>query len=86
MREVREETGVSGRAWWRRCPASTTPSIEGGVRIHKRVDYFLLAYDGSERDFDPREVVAARWFPWEEALARLSLRQRARGRSAPASA
>ena len=47
--------------------------VEGRVRIHKRVDYYLMAYlDGSERDSDPREVVAARWYPWDEALVQLS--------------
>ena len=56
----------------RRCPASTTAyEVDGRVRIHKRVDYYLMAYvDGSERDSDPREVVAARWFAWDEALPR----------------
>ena len=50
-----------------------TYDVEGRVRIHKRVDYYLMAYlDGSERDCDPREVVAACWYPWDEALARLS--------------
>lgn len=72
VREVREETGVTGRAleelgdidYW---------FVEDGKRIHKRVDFFLLGYvTGSTDDFDPREVSGARWFPWDEALARLS--------------
>jgi 8-oxo-dGTP pyrophosphatase MutT (NUDIX family) len=73
VREVREETGVFARV------VTTLPSIdysydvEGRVRIHKRVDYFLMAYvDGSEQDSDPREVIMARWFVWDEALVQLS--------------
>ena len=73
VREVREETGVSGRVL---APLSGIDYsfVERGVRrISKHVDYFLLAYDsGSEADFDPREVVAAHWFPWAEAIAKLS--------------
>ena len=72
VREVREETGVTGRPleqlgdidYW---------FVEAGKRIHKRVDFFLLAYEsGTTDDYDPREVSGARWFPWNEALARLS--------------
>jgi 8-oxo-dGTP pyrophosphatase MutT (NUDIX family) len=72
VREVFEETGVRGR------PVGSLPSIdywfiEDGRRIHKRVEYFLLAYDaGSAADFDPREVSGARWFPWEEGIAALT--------------
>jgi 8-oxo-dGTP pyrophosphatase MutT (NUDIX family) len=73
VREVREETGVTGSIvaplpgidyWFAEGPAK---------RIRKHVDYFLLAYiSGSERDFDSSEVAAAAWFPGDEALRRLS--------------
>ena len=73
VREVREETGVTGRI------VAPLPGVdywfaEGQAkRIRKHVDYFLLAYvSGSERDFDPKEVTGAGWFPGAEALARLS--------------
>ncbi len=72
VREVREETGVTGR------PVATLPTIdywfvERGRRIHKQVDYFLLVYAaGSTADYDPREVSGARWFPWDEGLAKLT--------------
>ncbi len=73
VREVREETGVTGRVL---APISSIDYsfLERGVRrIRKRVDYFLLAYEsGSEADFDPREVAGASWFPWREAIDRLS--------------
>jgi 8-oxo-dGTP pyrophosphatase MutT (NUDIX family) len=73
VREVGEETGVTGHV------VAPLPGIdywfaEGAhKRIRKHVDYFLLDYvAGSEADFDPREVDAARWFAWDEALARLT--------------
>ncbi len=41
--------------------------------VDKRVDFFLLAYEeGNELDFDPREVYRAAWFPWDEALSRIT--------------
>ena len=73
LREVREETGVLGRVVAPLPSIDYTYDVETRVRIHKRVDYYLMAYlDGSERDCDPREVEAACWYPWQEALTRLS--------------
>ena len=73
VREVREETGVSGAV------VAALPDIEywfverREVRVHKRVHYFLLSYlSGDCADFDRREVSGAAWLPWEEALRRLS--------------
>lgn len=73
IREVREETGVLGVVvaplpgtdyWFAEGPAK---------RIRKHVDFFLLDYlEGEATDFDPREVAGAGWFPWDEALERLS--------------
>lgn len=73
VREVREETGVTGRVvaplhgveYW---------FIERGLhRIHKQVDYFLLDYiSGDNADFDAREVSGAEWFTWDEGIAKLS--------------
>ena len=73
VREVREETGVLARVVTALPSIDYSYDVEGRVRIHKRVDYYLMAYlDGSERDSDPREVIAARWFGWDDALAQLS--------------
>ncbi len=73
VREVREETGVLARVLVSLPSIEYGYDVEGRVRIHKRVDYYLMAYvEGSERDSDPREVIAARWFGWEEALTQLS--------------
>jgi 8-oxo-dGTP pyrophosphatase MutT (NUDIX family) len=73
VREVREETGVTGSIVAPLSGVDYTFLERGKRRIRKHVDYFLLAYEsGSETDFEPREVVAARWFPWPEAIAKLS--------------
>jgi 8-oxo-dGTP pyrophosphatase MutT (NUDIX family) len=73
VREVREETGVTGRV------VAPLPGIEywfvdrGHSRVHKQVDYFLLAYvSGDAADFDAGEVSGAEWFPWSEGIARLT--------------
>jgi 8-oxo-dGTP pyrophosphatase MutT (NUDIX family) len=73
VREVREETGVNGRVVASLSGIDYTFVERGVRRISKHVDYFLLAYEsGSESDFDPREVVAAHWFPWPTAIEKLS--------------
>ncbi len=73
VREVREETGVTGRV------VAALPEVEywyvekGKLRVHKRVDYFLLEYEsGDAADFDAGEVSGADWFSWDEGLAKLS--------------
>jgi 8-oxo-dGTP pyrophosphatase MutT (NUDIX family) len=73
VREVREETGVTGRL------VAPLPGVEywfierGRRRIHKRVDYYLLAYEsGDAADFDADEVAGASWFSWDDGIAKLS--------------
>jgi 8-oxo-dGTP pyrophosphatase MutT (NUDIX family) len=73
VREVKEETGITGRV------VARLPEVEywyvekGKLRVHKRVDYFLLDYqDGDVADFDASEVSGAAWFSWDEGLAKLS--------------
>jgi 8-oxo-dGTP pyrophosphatase MutT (NUDIX family) len=73
VREVREETGVTGRV------VAALPEVEywyvekGKLRVHKRVICFLLAYQsGDAADFDAAEVSGAEWFEWDDGLARLS--------------
>jgi 8-oxo-dGTP pyrophosphatase MutT (NUDIX family) len=73
VREVEEETGVTGRI---RAPL---PGVEYWFvdrrkhRIHKTVDYFLLDYEsGDPANFDPEEVSGAEWLTWEEGLSRLT--------------
>jgi 8-oxo-dGTP pyrophosphatase MutT (NUDIX family) len=73
VREVREETGVTGSI---RAPLSTVDYwfVERDRRrIHKRVDYFLLDYVGGDNaDYDRREVSGAEWLDWDEGLRRLT--------------
>jgi 8-oxo-dGTP pyrophosphatase MutT (NUDIX family) len=73
VREVREETGVTGRI------VDTLPGVEywyvekGPCRVHKTVDYFLLAYvEGDAADFDPEEVSGTGWFSWDAGISRLT--------------
>jgi 8-oxo-dGTP pyrophosphatase MutT (NUDIX family) len=71
LREVREETGMTGelveqlgevRYWYQR----------EGRKIPKLVTFFLLEYrSGSHADHDG-EVEEVRWLPLEEALTELS--------------
>lgn len=69
LREVREETGVLGRIVAPLPPIDYTYPAARGAQVHKRVDYYLMTYEsGSESDCDPREVLAARWWSWDEAL------------------
>ena len=77
VREVREETGLSGRVlgplevveyWFVWGPP------EARTRRHKLVHFFLLAYEGGETADHDHEVDEARWMGLEEALRTLSFR------------
>ncbi len=75
LREVREETGVEAEIlapvdtidyWYRwKCP-------EGTVLIHKRVTFYLMRYKRGDVRHHGWEVDEARWFPFEEAKAKVS--------------
>jgi 8-oxo-dGTP pyrophosphatase MutT (NUDIX family) len=73
VREVREETGVTGRVV-AELPGVEYWYVEKGVRrIHKRVDYYLLQYEsGTAADFDPEEVSGAAWYSWDDGIAIIS--------------
>jgi 8-oxo-dGTP pyrophosphatase MutT (NUDIX family) len=73
IREVREETGVTGRVRGRLPGVEYWFVDQGKKRVHKTVDYFLLDYvSGDAADYDRREVSGAEWLSWEEGLARLT--------------
>lgn len=73
VREVREETGVTGRVVARLPPIEYWYVEKGRMRVHKQVDYFLLDYvSGSAADFDRQEVSGAGWYSWDEALQKMS--------------
>jgi 8-oxo-dGTP pyrophosphatase MutT (NUDIX family) len=70
-REVREETGVEAelieklgevRYFYQRA----------GMRVFKRVSFFLFAYRGGSVDDHDDEVEEVRWMPLREAMAALS--------------
>jgi len=71
LREVREETGVTGRIigelgsihyWFSR----------QGVRYSKEVFYYLMEAVGGDVSLHDHEYDAARWFPYHEAIQRLT--------------
>jgi 8-oxo-dGTP pyrophosphatase MutT (NUDIX family) len=73
VREVQEETGVSGRVLAPLSPVEYWYVERGTLRVHKRVEYYLLEYvAGDAADFDAEEVSGAEWFSWDEGIARLS--------------
>ena len=75
VRVVREETGLLGKLDRKlgQISYSYRGKSRGGrpVRIAKRVTFFLLEYVKGEVHGHDYEVEEARWFPLEEALARL---------------
>jgi len=76
VREVREETGLLGKLDRKLGQISYTyrgKSRDGRpIRIAKRVTFFLLEYVEGEVHGHDYEVDEARWFPLDEAFAKLS--------------
>lgn len=73
VREVREETGVTGRVVAPLAGVDYWFADGSARRIKKHVDFFLLSYvEGTEANFDSHEVDEAKWFPGADALARLT--------------
>ena len=72
-REVREETGFLGR---HRAPLGTIEywfySQEQKTRIHKRVFFYLMEYEGEDPQGHDAEVRAVEWLPVEMAPSRLT--------------
>jgi 8-oxo-dGTP pyrophosphatase MutT (NUDIX family) len=74
-REVAEETGLTGRVGPRldRIDLWFTWNEDGRpVRHHKLVYFFLLTYECGNTVNHDQEVHDARWFPADEAIARLT--------------
>lgn len=73
VREVREETGITAKVVAPLAGVDYWFAEGSAKRIRKHVDFFLLGYiEGSEANFDAREVDEARWFPSGEAVERLT--------------
>ncbi|MGI9092411.1 MAG: NUDIX hydrolase [Mycobacteriales bacterium] len=71
IREVREETGITGSVleplgdidfWF----------VAGGQRIHKTVHHFLMSATGGELSVDDVEVAAVAWVPLDDMTGRLA--------------
>jgi len=93
LREVLEETGVSGRLVEKLGDVKYTYTRRGGVRVFKIVSFYLLrAGRGRIGEIEERmriEVAEARWLPLDEAPRLLAyggerqMAQRALARLAP---
>lgn len=73
LREVREETGLTGEILDKLGQISYWYFIkEEMIRVHKTVHFFLLKFiEGSTDDHD-HEVDEARWFPIDDAIEQLT--------------
>lgn len=71
VREVEEETGISGRITARLGTVDYTFTVEGR-RIHKRVHHFLMVAVGGELSDADVEVTEVAWVPLEELPERLA--------------
>lgn len=71
MREVAEETGISGRITARLGSVDYTFTA-AGKRIHKRVHHFLMVAIGGELSDADIEVTEVAWVPLEELDERLA--------------
>lgn len=78
VREVREETGLTGEIgepigrieyWYVRPDYQKTGER---VRVHKKVDFYLMRYVAGSTDDHDHEVDDARWFLIDDALTALS--------------
>jgi 8-oxo-dGTP pyrophosphatase MutT (NUDIX family) len=73
VREVEEETGVLGEPVRALGMVEYDFTSQRGLKIHKRVDYYLMRYEaGSARNYNPTEVSGAQWFPWRSAIDALT--------------
>jgi 8-oxo-dGTP pyrophosphatase MutT (NUDIX family) len=73
LREVREETGLTGEILDKIGQVSYWYFIkEEMIRVHKTVHFYLLKYLEGNTDDHDNEVDEALWIPIEEALDKLS--------------
>ncbi len=71
MREVAEETGISGRITARLGSVEYTFTAEG-KRIHKRVHHFLMEAVAGELSDADVEVTEVAWVPMDQMPVRLA--------------
>ena len=71
VREVREETGLDAEIEGDLGEISYF-FVWGGVRVRKRVRFYLMRATGGDVSLHDHEMEEVRWFPLEEALATAS--------------
>jgi 8-oxo-dGTP pyrophosphatase MutT (NUDIX family) len=71
VREVAEETGITGRILGRLGTIDFWFMAEGR-RVHKTVHHYLMRAEGGELSDEDVEVAAVAWVPLEEISARLA--------------
>ncbi|HAM23040.1 MAG TPA: NUDIX hydrolase [Actinobacteria bacterium] len=71
IREVQEETGISGRIL---APLGAIDFwfVADGRRIHKTVHHFLMEMVGGQLSADDAEVVEVQWVPLTDVISRLA--------------
>lgn len=75
VREVREESGLTGRIVCKLGDITYWYYIKGeNVKCRKTVHFFLLEYVSGDTDRHDFEVDDAQWFPIEVALDRISFK------------
>ncbi|MBI4698760.1 MAG: NUDIX hydrolase [Nitrospirae bacterium] len=73
LREVKEETGLSGEITGEIGKISYWYFLKNeNAKLHKTVYFFLMEYRSGSTDDHDSEVDASQWFTIEEALGRLS--------------
>lgn len=73
LREVREETGLSGEIVDQIGKISYWYYLKDDkIRVHKTVHFFLMKYIKGSTDDHDHEVDEARWFPIDDALKKMS--------------
>jgi len=77
IREIREETGITGRIV---APLGTIDFwfMASGTRVHKTVHHFILEAVGGELCDDDVEVVEVAWVPIDQVRRRLKYRDERR--------
>jgi 8-oxo-dGTP pyrophosphatase MutT (NUDIX family) len=75
LREVREETGLTGKISDKIGHISYWFFIKDkSLKVHKTVHFYLLQYLGGSTDDHDHEVDEARWFPVDQAVEQLSFK------------
>jgi len=75
LREVREETGLTGEIFEKIGHISYWFNLrDGTVKVNKTVHFYLIKFiEGNTEDHDD-EVDEARWFPIDQALRKLAFK------------